>query len=369
MGELATVKDPRKAFPVGKKLRVRVVSVIPHQHTLVCTNKRSLLREDAPLVCDLTQTKQGDEVVGVVKELRDNGVFFRFFNQITGFLPVIELQRRNVRAEDLFKPGRVARVRVSAIDLARNRMLVLPVEGSVDETRELSGKVLSGVVVKTDVRVAVYGKETEERGVVLHLEDDMYAFLPVGVGEGDERQEKQISDHPDLNGRLLRLFTEGSRINELGVLDIIPKGRYSRSGEGLPRRRLPAVAGDDAVGAGALHEGGDDGAERGEDGAGQALLRLRVRDERQRRLRPLPGLRPALRPSQPAGDEDAREGHGRRERGPERVRGALEGRGLAALRGGGGRAGALRGVVPERAAASSGQRQLRGRGGGDCGGG
>lgn len=180
MGELATVKDPRKAFPVGKKLKVRVVSVLPHQHTLVCTNKRSLLREDAPVVCDLTKMKQGDEVVGVVKELRDNGVFFRFFNQITGFLPVIELQRRNLRAEELFKPGRVAHLKVNSIDLARNRMLVLPVEGSVDDARELSGKVVSGVVVKTDVRVALYSKEREERGVVLHLEDDMYAFLPVG---------------------------------------------------------------------------------------------------------------------------------------------------------------------------------------------
>lgn len=92
MSELASVKDPRKAFPVGKKLRVRVVSVLPHQHTLVCTNKRSLLKEDAPVVCDLASVHSGDEVIGVVKELQRQQVcFFRFFNQITGFLPVIEL--------------------------------------------------------------------------------------------------------------------------------------------------------------------------------------------------------------------------------------------------------------------------------------
>lgn len=357
MSELASVKDPRKAFPVGKKLRVRVVSVLPHQHTLVCTNKRSLLKEDAPVVCDLASVHSGDEVIGVVKELRDSGVFFRFFNQITGFLPVIELQRRNLRAEELFKPGRVAHVCVGSVDLARNRMRLLPAEGSVDAARELCGKVLPGVVVKTDVQVPLYGEEAEH-GVVLHLEGDMYAFLPVGVEREDQWQEKQVSDHPELNRRLLRLFTEGSRVNALGVLDIIPKGRFSRCGEGFSRRRVPAVAGDHAVGAAALSAGGDDAAQRGGDGDGKALLRLRVCDERQRRVRPLPGLRPAFRPAQPAGDEDAGEGDGCGELGTERVCGAVEGGGLAALRGGGGGAGAVRGVVPDRTAATAGQRQL-----------
>ena len=36
------------------------------------------------------------------------------------------------------------------------------------------------MVVKTDVSVSVYDKEQEEKGVVLHLDNDVYGFLPVG---------------------------------------------------------------------------------------------------------------------------------------------------------------------------------------------
>ena len=40
--------------------------------------------------------------------------------------------------------------------------------------------MVTGVVVKTDVSVSVYDKEQEEKGVVLHLDNDVYGFLPVG---------------------------------------------------------------------------------------------------------------------------------------------------------------------------------------------
>ena len=41
--------------------------------------------------------------------------------------------------------------------------------------------MVTGVVVKTDVSVSVYDKEQEEKGVVLHLDNDVYGFLPVCV--------------------------------------------------------------------------------------------------------------------------------------------------------------------------------------------
>ena len=39
----------------------------------------------------------------------------------------------------------------------------------------------------------------------------------------------QISDHPELNDRLYRLFTEGIRVNEVGILNSIPRASYSRN--------------------------------------------------------------------------------------------------------------------------------------------
>ena len=75
------------------------------------------------------------------------------------------------------------------------------------------------VVVKTEYSVCVYEKEKEEKGVILHMENDLYAFLPI----------PQISDHPELNDRLYRLFTEGIRVNEVGILNSIPRASYSRN--------------------------------------------------------------------------------------------------------------------------------------------
>lgn len=76
---------------------------------------------------------------------------------------------------------------------------------------------MSGVVVKTEYSVSVYEKEKEEKGVVLHLENDIYAFLPI----------PQISDHIGFTSRLYNLLTEGIRVNEVGVLNSIPRAFYS----------------------------------------------------------------------------------------------------------------------------------------------
>lgn len=84
----------------------------------------------------------------------------------------------------------------------------------------------SGVVVKTNYSLSVYPGSEPCGGVVLHLANDVYGFLPVGVLWWREAQGAQISDHPSLNDRLLRLFTEGSRINEVGVLNVLPRGSY-----------------------------------------------------------------------------------------------------------------------------------------------
>lgn len=116
----------------------------------------------------------------------------------------------------IFKKGRIAHVRVKGVDRDRNRVMIVPLEG--DETlNELIGSIVSGVVVKTEYSVSVYEKEKEEKGVVLHLENDIYAFLPI----------PQISDHIGLTSRLYNLLTEGIRVNEVGVLNSIPRAFYS----------------------------------------------------------------------------------------------------------------------------------------------
>lgn len=128
MSELTTLSNVSKAFPAGKSLRVRVLRVDAAHHTVVCTNKRSLLREDAPILCDLSTAERNKEYVGVVSDLRPVGVMVRFFGDICGMVPSYELQRRNLKAEDLYKKGRVVRVRLLSVDAKANRCQLVPVE-------------------------------------------------------------------------------------------------------------------------------------------------------------------------------------------------------------------------------------------------
>lgn len=137
MGELPSISSPSKAFPIGKHLRVRILRVNPEKHSLICTNKRSFLKEDAPIVTSIEEVKIDDEVMGLVQDIRNGSVHFRFFNDVSGMVPVFELQRRNLKAEDLYKKGRVARVKVQRVDRMHGRLTLIPIEGEVQESCEL----------------------------------------------------------------------------------------------------------------------------------------------------------------------------------------------------------------------------------------
>ena len=228
MNELGSVSDPKKLYPVGKRVHVRILRISREQHSLICTAKRTLLREETPILTDIEKAETDAEYVGTVSEIMPGGVMIHFFNGICGFIPTNELQRRNLRAEEIYKKGRIAHVRVKGVDRMKNRVIIVPVDGD-DSIEKLivgmrlrddtQGSVGSGVVVKTEYSVCVYEKEKEEKGVILHMENDLYAFLPI----------PQISDHPELNDRLYRLFTEGIRVNEVGILNSIPRASYSRN--------------------------------------------------------------------------------------------------------------------------------------------
>ena len=141
MGELPSVSSPGKAFPVGKRLRVRILRICPEKHSLICTNKRSLLKEDAPIVTDIHKVQVNQEAVGVVQDIRNGSVHFRFFNDVVGMVPMFELQRRNLKAEDLYKKGRVAKVKVLKVDRNHNRMTLVPVEGEIQESFEMMVRI------------------------------------------------------------------------------------------------------------------------------------------------------------------------------------------------------------------------------------
>ena len=135
MNELGSVSDPRKLYPVGKRVHVRIIRVSREQHSLICTAKRTLLREETPILTNINKVEIDTEYVGTVSEILPGGVMIHFFNGICGFIPTNELQRRNLRADEMYKKGRIAHVRVKGVDRIKNRVVIVPIEGddSIDK--------------------------------------------------------------------------------------------------------------------------------------------------------------------------------------------------------------------------------------------
>ena len=129
MNELGVVSDPKKLYSVGKRVHVRILRISREQHSLICTAKRSLLREDAPILTDIEKVTIDEEYIGTVSEILPGGVMIHFFNGICGFIPMSELQQRNLRVNEVFKKGRVAHVRVKGVDRVKNRVTIVPIEG------------------------------------------------------------------------------------------------------------------------------------------------------------------------------------------------------------------------------------------------
>lgn len=181
MSELPKVMHPSKLFEVDQSVKVRVLHVDEEKRLIYCTCKRSLLKEDINVLSDLGSVSTDLMYPGTCFAVNQYGVQVKFFNNIFGFISSSEMQRRHIDAEG-FAKGRVVRCRVLRVDPARNRLDVIPWSvGQVEESEDVVGLVTSGVVVKEKFNVTM-NHETMT-GVVIHTENDLYGFLPVG-GDG-----------------------------------------------------------------------------------------------------------------------------------------------------------------------------------------
>ena len=178
MSELPKVMQPSKLFEVDQTIKVRVLHVDEEKRLIYCTCKRSLLKEDINVLSDLASVSTDLMYPGTCFAVNQYGVQVKFFNNIFGFISSSEMQRRHIDSEGFVK-GRVVRCRVLRVDKARNRLDVIPWSaGQVEESEDVVGLVTSGVVVKEKYHVTM-NHETV-MGVVIHTENDLYGFLPVG---------------------------------------------------------------------------------------------------------------------------------------------------------------------------------------------
>ena len=122
----AIMKQPRKKYKEGSKVKARVLSVDPMQNRLLLTCKKSLIRDSCePLTC-YTQAMPGEVRQGVISSVRDFGCIVGFFNGVRGIVLKSELglDKSVPDISSILWPGQPVECRVLECDADKQRLLL-----------------------------------------------------------------------------------------------------------------------------------------------------------------------------------------------------------------------------------------------------
>ncbi len=122
----AIMKQPRKKYKEGSKVKARVLSVDPTQNRLLLTCKKSLIRDSCePLTC-YTQATPGDVRQGVILSLRGFGCIVGFFNGVRGIVLKSELglDKSVLDISSILWAGQPVECRVLECDADKQRLLL-----------------------------------------------------------------------------------------------------------------------------------------------------------------------------------------------------------------------------------------------------
>ena len=137
------MKQPKKKYKEGSRVKCRVLSVEPSQRRLLLTCKKSLLRSSHEPLTDYTQARPGNIHHGVVSSVHNYGCIVHFFNRIRGLVLKSELSSTHVVQDPLteFWVGQPVECRVLESEPASQKLLLslklhdfLPVSVEQDES-------------------------------------------------------------------------------------------------------------------------------------------------------------------------------------------------------------------------------------------
>ena len=187
------MKQPKKKYKEGSKVKCRVLSVEPSQRRLLLSCKKTLVRSTCGLLTDYSQAEPGNVHHGVISSVHNYGCIVHFYNRVRGLVLKSELSSTHVVQDPLTKfwPGQPVECRVLESEPSSQKLLLslklhdfLPVSLDQDEAlaagdvfeAEVTGIASNGINVR-------YAKTGE------------LAFLP----------SLHLSDYPSLCMDLLNL--------------------------------------------------------------------------------------------------------------------------------------------------------------------
>ena len=272
------LKNPEKKYPVGSKLKCRVLRADPEKRKLHLTAKSILVNEDYPIVADYDPSHVGTVTEGTVCIVKPSGLILELFGGAKGWVPKSKLSTEAIEyPEKLFFLGQVLKCEVVSTEAERERMTLSLIIGGTH--RPLGEKQRKLADNKVKVRLPLWF----ESG----LQINTCALPPLGRPLLRLRGQGEEGGRPP--GHRLRRRGRGLRAHAPPHRPQDP--RRAASGE-LPRRRRgprrPVLRARRRPG----HDGEADDSERG-----QGRLRPQVvrgpaggRERRRRRL-PRQGVR------------------------------------------------------------------------------
>ncbi|CAM9431765.1 unnamed protein product [Chrysoparadoxa australica] len=153
------IKKPKNRFKIGAKVTCRVLSAQPEQRKVQLTLKKSLVKDESPILSAFDEAKRGQAATGFVTKIGSYGIVVTFYSNVHGLIPAKALANQGVEdPSESFMLGQVVRCVVLKCDskvtppklllsLDISGALLSPEEEADEKTLEQPSPVKLGTLV------------------------------------------------------------------------------------------------------------------------------------------------------------------------------------------------------------------------------
>ncbi|EMS12262.1 programmed cell death protein, putative [Entamoeba histolytica HM-3:IMSS] len=146
------IEDLQSVFKKEQKSKFRVLTVNNRNNSIYLTHKRTLMKATTPIITNIEETELNTITFGTVTFIDNKrGVYLKFFNNIEGFIPTIELFNQKI---GMISIGQLLKVRIISFDkqLLLCSLNLFPEENVPEKYEDVSrhfevGEIYEGIVV------------------------------------------------------------------------------------------------------------------------------------------------------------------------------------------------------------------------------
>ncbi|EMH74917.1 S1 RNA binding domain containing protein [Entamoeba histolytica HM-1:IMSS-B] len=146
------IEDLQSVFKKEQKSKFRVLTVNNRNNSIYLTHKRTLMKATTPIITTIEETELNTITFGTVTFIDNKrGVYLKFFNNIEGFIPTIELFNQKI---GMISIGQLLKVRIISFDkqLLLCSLNLFPEENVPEKYEDVSrhfevGEIYEGIVV------------------------------------------------------------------------------------------------------------------------------------------------------------------------------------------------------------------------------